>query len=69
MFKIKERVAIWENELFISRERIYNKREQNYILRKWISQFNFIPLEGFWGGPYEFTNIHILNEQMQCMYR
>ena len=32
MFKIKERVAIWENELFISRERIYNKREQEMNL-------------------------------------
>ena len=41
MFKFKEWVTILETELFISRARIYNKREQKYILRKWISQFDF----------------------------
>ena len=69
MFKFKEWVSIWENELFISRERVYNKREQKYILRgneshNLISLFTFAL---FKKKPYKFTNIHILNVQMQCM--
>ena len=69
MFKFKELVAIWENELFISRERVYNKRDRSTFCG-WISQFYFtIYFCLILKKTYKFTNIHILNVQMQCMHR
>ena len=57
MFKFKELVAIWENELFISRERVYNKRDRSTF---WGNEsHNFISLFTFALFKKKLTNLQI----------